>query len=561
MNGRISRRQVRSILVSPYLVYPAGILAVILFYSLLFLLLQDNFNVRDTDFFTALYWVVISMTTTGYGDIYPVTLLGKLFSMLVVVTGLLILFAVVLPLMVTPIMERWIKNPRTRIPDWINNHVIICGYSAIVNDLILELTEKDIPFVVIEQSVSEVSELQRHGHYAIQGDPSDEDVLRLARIRSAAALISNEGDERNAAIVLTASQIADCKIIALVDSLDMAHYLEFAGADIVVSPKQILGMNIGLMAVSSINFELSSAVDLGGDVKICKLPVYPDNPMVGKRLREVKIREKTGANVVAILKNGDFMINPDPATVIDEATVLVVMGTGPQLESTGYITALKGPACSSHCIIAGFGDVGREVARHFDDKGITYTVIDRKQYHVQNQVIGDSSDKECLVKAGVETASTIVITLNDDARNMLTILLARSLNPHINIIARANINSSVGKMYRAGADYVMSLSAVAGQILARIVEKGSFDHTVALSDNVLLARFSVRGSKLENVTIKDSGMRRKTGCTIIGIRENDMFRPGPDPAEKLQEDAELIVVGTATQLEACQQTFDLKKVA
>ena len=74
---------------------------------------------------------------------------------------------------------------------------------------------------------------------------------------------------------------------------------------------------------------------------------------------------------------------------------------------------------------------------------------------------------------------------------MLTILLARNLNPHIDIIARANTSSSVGKMYRAGADYVMSLSAVGGQILARIIEKGSFQDTVLLSDNVLLARFSV----------------------------------------------------------------------
>ena len=204
--------------------------------------------------------------------------------------------------------------------------------------------------------------------------------------------------------------------------------------------------------------------------------------------------------------------------------------------------------------------MGRDVAKEFDRKGIAYTVIDRKQYNVENQVIGDSSDKESLLKAGVETSSTIVITLNDDAKNMLTILLARSINPHINIISRANLNSSVGKMYRAGADYVMSLSSVAGQILARIVEKGSFEDTVSLSDGVLLARFVVKGSKLENSTIRESGMRVKTGCTIIGIRENDVFRPGPDPDEKLRKDAELIIVGTSTQLETCQRTYDLKKI-
>lgn len=559
MSIRAARNLIRSALSSPYILYPAGILLITLIYTLLFMALADNFNVTNVDFLTALYWVVISMTTTGYGDIYPVTMLGKIFSMMVILTGLLILFAIVLPLMVSPIIERWFKNPRTRIPEWINDHVIICGHNTIVDVLIGELTRKGIPLVVIDQSAVKVRELQLHGHYALQGDTTDDVLLRQARIRSARYLISNEDDEKNAAIVLTASQISDCKIIALVDSLDMARYMEFAGADIVVSPKQVLGLNIGLTALSSINFEISGAVDLGGDVKICKLPVYPDNPLVGKKLDDASIRDKTGATVVAVLKNGEFVVDPPPSTVIDEATVLVVAGTGNQIKETGSFAGMKHPACATCCIIAGFGDVGKEVARRFDEKGISYMVIDRKQYDVRDQVIGDSTSKECLIKAGVMSASTLVVTLNDDAKNMLTILLARNLNPHIDIIARANTSSSVGKMYRAGADYVMSLSAVGGQILARIIEKGSFQDTVLLSDNVLLSRFEVEGSRLENRTIAESGMRSKTGCTIIGIKEGSRFRPNPDPSERLGPETVLIVVGTASQLEDCQAEYRLKK--
>ncbi len=559
MRARISKSQIRSILSSSVIVYPAGILAIVLTYALLFLKLENHFNIKNTDFITALYWVISTMTTLGYGDIYPITMLGKLFSMIVVVTGLLILFAILLPLMVTPIIERWIKNPRTRIPEWINGHVIICGYNPIVDALIVELSLRDIQFIVIDRSMEKIIELQRHGHYALHGDTSNEELLRQARIRSASYLVANEGDENNAAIVLTASQIANCKIIAMVEGHDMAQYLEFAGADIVISPKQILGMNIGLMAVSSIKFDISSAVDLGGDIKICKMPVYPDNPLVGKKIKEIRIRETTGAKVVAIFKNGEFIVNPLPSVVIDEATVLVVMGTSDQIKNTGAIASLKPPAVPSPSIIAGFGDVGREVARRFDEKGIAYTVIDRKQYDVKDQVIGDSSDKDCLINAGVVHAPTIVITLNDDARNMMTILLARNLNPHINIIARANTNSSVGKMYRAGADYVMSLSDVGGQILARLVEKGSFEDTILLSDHLLLSRFTVKGSRLENQTIKESGIRVKTGCIVIGIKDDKRFRSNPDPSEKLSSDSILIIVGTASQLETCQSQYGLMK--
>ena len=174
-------------------------------------------------------------------------------------------------------------------------------------------------------------------------------------------------------------------------------------------------------------------------------------------------------------------------------------------------------------------------------------------------MIGDSADRDALVKAGIERASAIVVTLNEDAKNMLTILLARNLNPHVNIIARANIHNSVGKMYRAGADYVMSLSAVGGQMLARIVERGGLEDTVLLSENVLLARYAVKGSKLEGRTIRESGMRSRTGCTIVGILEGDRFIPDPDPAEVLRPGATIITVGTSRQLGACASAFGLEK--
>ena len=283
--------------------------------------------------------------------------------------------------------------------------------------------------------------------------------------------------------------------------------------------------------------------------------------MVGKKLKDAGIRESTGANVVAVFKNGEFIVSPSAGTVIDEATVLVLMGTGDQLTRAGAIASEKAPACGiQHSIIAGFGDVGKEVAKRLDEHGIQYD--DHRSKALPGEGPGDRrlADKDALIRAGIEHASTIVVTLNDDAKNMLTILLARNLNPHVNILARANADSSVGKMYRAGADYVMSLSAVGGQMLARIVERGTFEDTVLLSENVLLARYAVKGSKLEGHTIKESGMRSRTGCTIVGIREDDRFIPNPDPAEVLRPGATIIAVGTARQLGACASAFGLEKI-
>jgi Trk K+ transport system NAD-binding subunit len=560
MPFKITKTRLRSILKSPYLVYPATIVTFILIYTELFLVLEENFNFKNADFFTAVYWVIMTMTTTGYGDIYPVTMLGRMFTIVVMVTGILFIFAIVFPLMVTPIMERWLKAPRGGPPDWIKDHVVICGYNALVDSLIGEMSSTGKPFVIIDSSDKNVSTLQRHGYYAILGDSSDEESLQLAQIGKASALIANVGDEKNAAVVITASQMSSCKVIALVESMDTSDYLKFAGAHIVVSPKRILGMNLGMTAISSIDFEATNLVDLGGNMKICKLPIYPDNPMVGKKLKDLKLRENTGATVIAIFKKGRFIVSPPPTIVIEEASVLMAVGTEDQLKKMSSLAKIKVPVCQGEAIIAGFGDVGKEVAIHFDEKKIPYKIIDRKAYPDKDQVVGDAADKQSLIDAGILSASTFIVTLNDDNKNMLATLMARSMNPHISIIARANLDRSVGKIYRAGADYVTSLSTIGGEILARIVEKGVFEDTIMLTENVMLSKFEVKGSLIENRTIKDTAMRSSIGCSIVGYIENGQFYPSPEPSRVIGENMTIIIVGTLKQLQACEQQYGLKKV-
>jgi Trk K+ transport system NAD-binding subunit len=225
----------------------------------------------------------------------------------------------------------------------------------------------------------------------------------------------------------------------------------------------------------------------------------------------------------------------------------------------GALARIRGRPCSDRRIIAGFGDVGREVARQFDKKGISYTIVDLKPYPGKEQVIGDSTDRETLDKAGIREASTLVVTLNDDNKNMLPVLLARSLNPHVNIIARANLDRSVSKLYRAGADYVTSLSTTGGQILARIAEKGAFEDAIMLSESVLLEKFKVKGSGIAGKPIRDTGMRSRTGCTIIGVIDGGKFVPGPDPSLVLGPDSIILTVGTFKQLEYCESVFGLEK--
>jgi Trk K+ transport system NAD-binding subunit len=295
-------------------------------------------------------------------------------------------------------------------------------------------------------------------------------------------------------------------------------------------------------------------------MKICKLPVYPDNPMVGKKLKDLKIRENTGASIVGAFKDGRFIVDPPADMEVDEATVLMAVGNDRQLHDMSSMGRMSGMPCGGKRIIAGYGDVGREVARQFDKKGISYTIIDLKPYEGMDQVIGDSTDQETLKKAGIEQASTLVVTVNDDNKNMLTVLMARNLNSHVSIIARANLDRNVGKIYRAGADIVTSLSTTGGRMLANIVEKGIFEDTIMLSENVLLYKFQVKGSAIEGKSINETAMRTRTGCSIVGVIDTGKFTSNPGPSYVLDAGAIILTIGTYKQLESCTAAYGLKKV-
>ena len=100
-----------------------------------------------------------------------------------------------------------------------------------------------------------------------------------------------------------------------------------------------------------------------------------------------------------------------------------------------------------------------------------------------------------------------------------------------------------------------------GQILARIVEKGAFEDTIMLSEGILLEKFHVKGSEAEGKSIRDTMMRSRTGCTIVGIIEGGKFSPNPDPLTILTPDMVILMVGTFKQLESCVSLFRLKKMA
>jgi voltage-gated potassium channel len=210
-------------------------------------------------------------------------------------------------------------------------------------------------------------------------------------------------------------------------------------------------------------------------------------------------------------------------------------------------------------ILIGYGDVGHSIASVLKDSNLSFMVIDKNEAKIKDKgfdyASGDATDEELLNRAGVKDASTIIIVLNNDDDIIFTTLIARNLNPHCIIIARANAMKSIDKIYRAGANYVASLSIVAGQMLAHMALDHEWD-TIMMFEGLEIARYPVtRSSSIIDKSISEAKIRSRIGCTIIGIEENGKTTTDFNPSTILREGMTLAIIGNREQISRFKEKY------
>jgi voltage-gated potassium channel len=126
------------------------------------------------------------MTTVGYGEIIFQSHIGQLFTVIVILSGVVMIFGYLFPLVVTPQLEKTLRRELpSRVPVDFKNHIIICGYNQLVETLIVELDEDRIPFVVIDENEHTINHLIARKIMCVHGEASDENVLLNSNIRPA----------------------------------------------------------------------------------------------------------------------------------------------------------------------------------------------------------------------------------------------------------------------------------------------------------------------------------------------------------------------------------------
>lgn len=515
-------------------------------YSVIFhflMILEGN----DYSWITGIYWTLTVMTTLGFGDITFHTDLGRTFSIVVLLTGVVFLL-ILLPFtfikfFYAPLIEAESrKRAPKELPAGTKNHVILTAFDAVTAALIGRLKNHHYQYVLIVDDLRRALELYDAGIRVAVGDLDDPETYRKMRIDQALLVVATNPDEINTNIAFTVRELNEqVPIITTADSPYSVDILEMAGSTRVLQLHDMLG---GSLATWTIGGDCrSTIISRFDELILAEFPVM-GTPLVGKTLAECGARENFGVSVVGIWERGQFSI-PNAGHIIGNNSVLVLAASSENLAAFDKIYSFY-HVCNltdSPVLIIGGGRVGQTIADRFRKRKMSYLIIEKNPRRVQEGedfVIGDAADIRTLQKAWIEKAPAALLTTHDDATNIYLTKYLRSLRPDMQILSRANMERNVSTLHRAGADFVMSYASLGATAVFNFLRK---EDTLMLAEGLNVFRLKAPDS-LVGKNLAQSRIREMTGCSVVAIRVNDIMAINPDPRAPIHEKMELVLIGS-----------------
>ncbi|MFA9431014.1 TrkA family potassium uptake protein [Egicoccus sp. AB-alg2] len=498
---------------------------------------------RQFTWTTSLYWTFVTMSTLGFGDIVFESDLGRLFSIVVLLTGSVFILVLLPFLFIQFVFTPWMNQreygraPRRVDPD-VRDHVVVCGQDPISDALIDRARAAKLPYVLIVDELKEALRLYDRGYKVMVGPRDDPATYRAARVEQAALVALTLGDETNTNIAFTVREIHDdVPIAALASRAASVDVLQLAGCDEVVQLGELLGR---AMARRVVGIDTKTHV-IGefGDLRIAEAGV-DRTPLVGTTVREAALRQRVQVNVVGVWQDGRFE-PAGPDTVLGERTVLILAGSERQLAA--YDREFGGPGILERpVLILGGGRVGRAAARTLGETGVEATIVEQLHERIRPQfrtVHGDAAALEVLEEAGLPDAAAVLITTHEDDVNVYLTLYLRRLRPDIQVISRATRDRNVSSLHRAGADAVLSYASIGATALWNAMGR---NRRLVVAEGLEIFRVPMP-AKLQGESLSQCQIGGRTGCQVVAIARGDHLEPNPDPGEPLPPHADLVLIG------------------
>ena len=534
------------------IVRAAGIVVVTLFsYALVYQWGMQVYEYRSVSYIQALQVVIESITTAGFGGHAPWSS-PQMNAMILFMnlTGVLFVFLAI-PLFAVPVLRDAFEQ---RPPETFSGtgHIVLAPYTSRIAALIDELDAQGQGYVILEPSREQATALHVDGLPVVHGDPESVSALRNVDLQAASALVVDGQDEMDTSVVLSAREISDdLQTVTVVEDETLESYHWMAGADQVLSPRQLLGEGL----VEEIPFLLPMAgnktIEIGEDLGVAELDIEEGSPLCHQTIRQLQLRERFGVNVIGAWFNGAFATPIGPETTVDCRARLLVSGSPGNIHQLRQAeAAIVRPRSQQRVTVIGYGRSGQAAVEMLADTEAQLTIIDAKD-RPNVDIVGDARNPSVYEEANIAAADAIIIDLDDDTTTLFATLIARNASPNAHIVARANEKENEQKIYHAGADYVQSLATISGRMMAATVLD---EEVFAFQTKIDVVR--LEAGRLAGRTLAEADVRAETGCTVVAvIREDDVVTTLDPNAFVFRDDDPLVVVGTDEGVRRFEERF------
>ena len=286
----------------------------------------------------------ITISTVGYTELHDLGENGRIFVSLYIIFNISI-FAYIIYIITKYVFEGELKeiyqNYMTNLGvKKLNNHIILCGYGRNGSRAAEELLNEKKPFIIIDRDVEVIKQklASKENILYLQGEATDDEVLKLAGVERASAIITTlPKDADNVFVTLTSRELnPKIKIIARASEPSSESKLYRAGATNVVLPDVIGGQQMAQLITKPEVIQFIEMLSGVGELKLKLDEIsYNDlkNDFKGKTLRDLDLRNRTGATIIGFKNDTQgFIINPDPDLKIEKDDVLILLGSKEEVE-------------------------------------------------------------------------------------------------------------------------------------------------------------------------------------------------------------------------------------